>query len=237
VDNLLQSLRRYYKEVKTNWQLNLEVPAGFCHPSTLQQNFLAFTPPRKSTSTTDVLPFDILDDHLLPDSMNNNDSTSTPVHSKKSYDGIFLTTASTTNPVSESIHIPILRSVDKPSSSLPKTISISEDSLCASVGFCRVDMLKQHLHELYLDTIKLDNTPADAVLDPGDVATMQKKARNTDPVPRSSHFGDVMHMDIVFGPEISIGNIHYGLLFTDRFSRMTYIYPLHNFTSDIKQQM
>jgi hypothetical protein len=43
-------------------------------------------------------------------------------------------------------------------------------------------------------------------------------------------------MDIVFGPDIAIGNVHYGLLFTDRFSRMTYIYPLQNLTSDIKKQ-
>jgi hypothetical protein len=44
-------------------------------------------------------------------------------------------------------------------------------------------------------------------------------------------------MDIVFGPDISIGNIHYGLLFTDRFNRMTYIYPLQNLTSDIGKQL
>jgi hypothetical protein len=56
-------------------------------------------------------------------------------------------------------------------------------------------------------------------------------------VPRSTNFGDTIHMDIVFGPEISIGNIHYGLLFTDRFSRMTYSYPLQNLTGDIKKQM
>ena len=50
-------------------------------------------------------------------------------------------------------------------------------------------------------------------------------------------FADVIHMDIVFGPEISIGNIHYGLIFTDRYSRMTYLYPLHNLTSDIPRQL
>lgn len=44
-------------------------------------------------------------------------------------------------------------------------------------------------------------------------------------------------MDIVFGPEIAIGNVHYGLLFTDRYSRMTYIYPLKNLTSDIRKQL
>jgi hypothetical protein len=46
-----------------------------------------------------------------------------------------------------------------------------------------------------------------------------------------------MHMDIVFGPEVAIGNIHFGLLFTDRFSRMTYIYPLQNLTTDIPKQL
>jgi hypothetical protein len=52
--------------------------------------------------------------------------------------------------------------------------------------------------------------PPDAVLDPGYFATSKKKDRNTTPVPRPSHFGDVIHLDIVFGPEISIGNVHYG---------------------------
>jgi hypothetical protein len=46
-----------------------------------------------------------------------------------------------------------------------------------------------------------------------------------------------MHIDIVFGPDVAIGNIHYGLLFADQFSRMNYLYPLQNFTSDIKKQI
>jgi hypothetical protein len=74
------------------------------------------------------------------------------------------------------------------------------------------------------------------VLDAGGTATLRKKCRNTSPVPRPLAFGDVFHVDIVFGPEVSIGNIHYGLLFTDRFSRMMYLYPLRNLTSDIKRQ-
>jgi hypothetical protein len=167
--------------------------------------------------------------------MSDDDSTLTPVHSNTSCDVVLPVTASNTNPVSESIHIPILRSVDKPSSSFPMKISISEDFLHASFGFRQVETLEEHFHELYLNTIKLDSTPADAVLDPGDIATMQKKARNTDLVPRSSNFGDVIHMDIVFCAGVSIGNVHYVLLFTDRFSRMTYIYPLHNLTCDIKK--
>jgi hypothetical protein len=70
----------------------------------------------------------------------------------------------------------------------------------------------------------------------GDLATLQKTSRNTTPVSQPSYFGYVINVDIVFGPDISLGNIHYGLLFTDRFSRMTYIYPLQNLTVDIKKQ-
>jgi hypothetical protein len=41
----------------------------------------------------------------------------------------------------------------------------------------------------------------------------------------------------VFGPKIALGNIRYGLLFTDRFSWMTCIYPLQNLTMDIPRQL
>ncbi len=139
-------------------------------------------------------------------------------------------TSTITNTTSEPHHTPIVRSVDKPSFSLPVTMSTSEDFLHASIGFCHIDTLKQHFHELYLDSAKFDHTPADAILDSGELASLWKKDRNTTPAPRPLHFGDIMHIDIVFGPEVSIGNIHYGLLFTDRFSRMTYIYPVQNFS-------
>jgi len=85
--------------------------------------------------------------------------------------------------------------------------------------------------------VKVDSLPADAVLDKRDLATIRKTARNTMPVPRPSYFGDVFHVDSIFGPEIAAGNIHVSLLFRDRFSRMTYLYPLQNLTSDIPKQM
>lgn len=62
-------------------------------------------------------------------------------------------------------------------------ISMSEDLLHASVGFHHVETLKKYFQELYIDTIKLDFTPADATLDPGNLATMKKKDFNTTPVP------------------------------------------------------
>jgi len=113
-----------------------------------------------------------------------------------------------TNLSSSTIRPPIIRSIDKPSSSLPRTVTVSEDYLCASVWLRKVDCMRQHLKELYQDTIRIDNLPADAILDPGDYATLRKKNRSTIPVSRPSHFGAVIHMDIVFGPEVAIGNIH-----------------------------
>jgi len=98
-------------------------------------------------------------------------------------------------------------------------------------------MIKKHLSDLYEGTIKLDLLPPDAILDQGDMATLQKTAHNTTPVARPSSFGDVIHCDIVFGPEVAIGNVHYGLLFMDRFSWMNYMYPLQNLTTDIKKQI
>ena len=230
LDKLLQNLREYYSVVKTKCQLGLDVPAGFQRNTSYQQNYRYTTLPRKSKS---IQPDDDLAlsqeflDELMIDS-----NASTPVHSN-----VISDPASPSISSVPSQHIPLVRSVDKVSSSLPKVISMSEDFLQGSVGFRRVDTLRRHFDHLYQDTVRFDNTPLDASLTPGDVATMHKKPRNTVPVPRSDAFGSVIHMDIIFGPEISAGNIHYGIIFTDRYSRMTYLYPLHNLTSDIPKQL
>lgn len=78
-------------------------------------------------------------------------------------------------PSSESLYIPIVRSVDKPLSSLPKNISMTEDFLRVCIGYHRIDTLKKHFTLLYQHTVKLDNSPADAVLDPGYLVSMHKK--------------------------------------------------------------
>jgi hypothetical protein len=134
-------------------------------------------------------------------------------------------------------HSHIVRLVDKASSLLPSTVAMSEDCLKSCIGFRRVETLMKQFSHLYQSAVKLNNTPADAILDVGNFATMRKKPRNTTPVPHPNNFADAFHMDIIFGPEVFIGNIHYGLLFTDRFSRMTYLYPLQNLTSDIPKQL
>jgi hypothetical protein len=149
---------------------------------------------------------------------------------------LLTTTASPTDDQSN-VPVPILRCIDKASSSLPSRLTMNKDHIRACIGFRRIDTIKRRLSTLFQDTIHLDSSPSDVVLDKGDLATIRKTTRNTTHVPRSKAFGNVVHMDIVFGPDVALANVHYGLLFTDRYSHMTYIYPLHNLTSDIPKHL
>jgi hypothetical protein len=237
LDNILHDLRAYYNTVKTKRQLGNDVPAGFRWDSVHKQQFNIHSPPRKSTS----LPVqDTATSVHISDVQNK--SNQTEMH----YTSLDLPfklpdTVLSNSPIADQStlhrHTPLIRSVDKVSSSLPKSMSMTEDFLRSCVGFRHIDTLKKHFKDLYQDTVRFDHTPPDAVLDVGCFASICKKDRNTHSVPRPKYFGDTFHIDIVFGPEISIGNIHYGLLCVDRQSRMTYLYPLQNLTTDIRKQL
>jgi hypothetical protein len=232
LDHLLFSLRQYYATIKTKRQLQLGTPAGFRQLSQHQklylmhgQNIKSLDDEFLSSTSSDTATFPEDSSFTIP--LNTDVSTST----LELLDESLL--PPNTNLPQHTAPIPLIRSVDKPASSLPIMITVSEDFLRASMGFRWIDTVKRHFPSLYSNNLCLDSTLADAVLDQGVYATLHKKARNTTPVPRSECFGDVMNMDIVFGPEVALGNIHYGLMFTDRYSRMGYIYPLQNLTTDI----
>jgi hypothetical protein len=113
---------------------------------------------------------------------------------------------------------------------------MTEDYLCACVGFRRINTLRKHFKTLYQDTVNFDSMPADAVLDSGCLATLWKKNQNTTLVPRPTNFGDVFHLDIILAQKFR-SDVHSGLICVDRYSRMTYIYPLKNLTTDIQKQL
>jgi len=236
LDNILRDLRQYYNTIKTKRQLGLEVPAGFRRDSTHKMQFQLSTPPRKSSKLCSVLQGDSSTDQISPNIMDTN-NTFPDNTNNKDLEAMIDDPPTHIDQSLLSSHTPIIRSVDKVSSSLPQSIMMTEDYLRACVGFRRVDTILRHFDSLYLNSVRLDNSTPDAVLDPGYYASLRKKNRNTTPVPRTIHFADVFHIDIVFGPEISVGNIHYGLLCVDRCTRMTYIYPLQNLSSDIPKQL
>jgi hypothetical protein len=113
-NNLLKSLRQYYSEVKTKQQLNLDVPAGFRSSSELQKDFKLFTPPCKARSA------EVIHSTVSSDAF-SDDNASTPM-----IDTLSSMTddapASSTIP-SSPVNVPILRCVDKPSTSLPSRIN------------------------------------------------------------------------------------------------------------------
>jgi len=210
-------------------QLGMEVPAGFRADNQWCRQLREFYT-TQDLPVSDLSSISSVDNPTTLNALPLEDSIDNSIN-RQDLDPPTITTDTSLT------HIPILRCVDKPSTSLPSRVMLTEDIIHASVGFRCVDTIKKHLSSLYQDTIILDKLPPDAVLDMGDLATIHKVNRNTTPVPRPPKFADVIHMDIVFGPDISVGNIHYGLLLTDRYSRMTYIYPLKNLSSDIVSQL
>jgi hypothetical protein len=130
VDSILNELRRYYQEVKTKRQLNLGVPAGFRCENTTQSNFrhhvntLLASPPVVDPMFGDPIPSDPLCLH--------SNSTLTEPLTSSAYtqdDPTILP------PLTSQVQVPILRCVDKPSSSLPSRLTFTEDSVRANVGF------------------------------------------------------------------------------------------------------
>jgi hypothetical protein len=228
VDNLLANLHRYYNDVKTKRQLNLEVPAGFQKTNTFQRLIRDSHLYHLSHNVSGLSSTDNIQDHGSSD--DHHQTTRPYVDTSAGTSAFHMDNDSNTR-------VLILRCIDKVSSSIPSRLTMNEDHIWACIGFRHIDTIKCNLSALYQDTIHLDSTPIDAVLDKGDLATLRKTPRNTTPVPRPLSFGDVIHMGIVFGPEVALANIHFGLLFTDRFSRMNYLYLFQNLTTDIIKQL
>jgi len=129
LDNILHDLRAYYNTVKTKRQLGNDVPAGFRWDSVHKQQFNIHSPPRKSTS----LPVqDTATSVHISDVQNK--SNQTEMH----YTSLDLPfklpdTVLSNSPIADQStlhrHTPLIRSVDKVSSSLPKSMSMTEDFL------------------------------------------------------------------------------------------------------------
>jgi len=143
---LFPELRRYYNEIKTKCQLNLDVPAGFRHLTSTQRHFTTKTPPRRSSTDQDSTQSSMSHPLNLCSSLSSDDITVVTCN--------LTSTDSAPIPSSIPTFIPILRSVDKPSSSLPDTISMSKDFIKACVGFRLIETLKKHFFSLYQPTVK-----------------------------------------------------------------------------------
>jgi hypothetical protein len=176
IDNLLHHLREYYRNVKTKRQLLMEVPAGFrqmsCHNQ--QLHHYSSLKNQKATLLSEIDSSDTLLSEL--------DELFPPPSIMQSFIEHSETSKSSNQSDCLGERIPIIRSVDKPSTSLPQVMSMTEDYLWSSLGFHRTDTFKQQLLQLYTNSIRLHPSPPDAILNHGDFATLRKSARNTTPV-------------------------------------------------------
>lgn len=116
LDSLLSQLRQYYTTVCTKRQLNFDVPAGFRKTSQHQQNTAYCQQLSKFPVANDLDQIPSLNDATVPD------SESSPLDSLSNDTSFQNTTLS-----SSTIHPPIIRSVNKLSSSLPRIVTVSED--------------------------------------------------------------------------------------------------------------
>ena len=133
---------------------------------------------------------------------------------------------------------PLPSSADRYSSSLPSHLTMTVDELRASTGFLSFDTLDGIIKhpELYHANFTIAKHAPDPTLTLGSVASINKRPRNTAPIPRGSTFGDTVHCDIVFGPQVGHGGISHALLLVDRHSRCKFMFPLKNLTTDLRDQ-
>lgn len=133
--NIFHHLKKYYQEVKTKPQLNFEVPAGFHQHTEFQRDLRHYL-----LNTVGAVSSDDNADNfqlLLSIETSSDDQEATP----------------TSLPQHTSmVQVPILRCIEKPSSSLPSSFTFTEDSIHANVGFRQIDTIKHHLHNLYQKT-------------------------------------------------------------------------------------
>ena len=128
---------------------------------------------------------------------------------------------------------PPLRTHDLPISSLPKDVSFTVDQLQRRFGFRNINNILPQIRETSLPNYSISAQDTEPILDLGNTATIDKSKRNTTPINLPTKFGDVVHMDILYGSATAHGQIKYALYLIDRASRYKAIYPIKDLSNDI----
>ena len=97
-------------------------------------------------------------------------------------------------------------------------------------------MLAQ-LQETSQPNFSISSKDSKLIVDLGQVATVDKFKRDTVPLDLPTSFGEVVHLDILFGAGVAHGGTKYTLYPVDRATRYKMIYPLTNLGDDMFQQL
>ena len=133
------------------------------------------------------------------------------------------------NPSSEpdqSLPKPPLRTHDIPISALPNDVSFTLDRLQRRLGFRNINNILPQIQQTSQQNFSISSTDQEPTLDLGYAATVDKSNRNTTPLTLPSTFGDIVHMDILYGSATAHGQIKYALYIIDRATRYKAIFPI-----------
>mmetsp|Transcript_21148 Transcript_21148/g.26890 ORF Transcript_21148/g.26890 Transcript_21148/m.26890 type:complete len:438 (+) Transcript_21148:1038-2351(+) len=127
---------------------------------------------------------------------------------------------------------PALSPADCVSSTRPVTMSYTTEIFQKAVGFRNIHPLLKHMTRVSQNTLHVKDLGTYMVRDPGELATLPKSKRNTNPITKPEKFGDVVHFDIVYGLGTAIGGYRYALWLVDRATRYVFEYPLKTLQED-----
>ena len=128
---------------------------------------------------------------------------------------------------------PPLPTHDIPISSIPNDVSFTTDQLQRRFGFRNIHNILTRIKETSMPNFSISSHDNEPIIDLGNTATVDKSKRNTTPITLPQHFGQVVHMDILYGSSTAHGQIKYALYFIDRTTRYKAIYPLKDLSKDI----
>ena len=134
-------------------------------------------------------------------------------------------------------NIPHLPTEHKPISSWPSHTSFSIDQLRKSFGFRNIDTILPHIQKTSLPNYSISTKDREKILDLGETATISTSKSNKDSIPLPHSFGDVIHIDILYGTVTAHEGVRYSLFIVDRATRHRFILPMSNLKTDLLTTM
>ena len=118
----------------------------------------------------------------------------------------------------------------------PQKFSFTIDQLQRRFGFRNVSNILPQIRATSQQNYSISTTDTEPIIDLVNTATIDKSPRNTTPLALPNNFGDVVHVDILYGANTAHGGVKYALYLVDRSTRYKSIYPLTNLSTDILKQ-
>lgn len=122
---------------------------------------------------------------------------------------------------------------DKARSAELSTTKIANEKLRNGLGFQSVDCILPHLKFTLKDNFHMSFIEREPVIGLGEISIIDKPVISTNPVPLPHNFGDVLHINIVYGCSLGLNGIKYELFVVDRARQYKLIHDLNPIKTNI----